>query len=109
MNLQEIRDRGGFVDPAPVRKEVEWTHTDNDGNVQVDKFAVHVRRQSFGVVERMLSGTDERSRSAVLVSGSILFGENADEAMGYEDAYQLDPSLAHVLIRAINEVNARKN
>ena len=36
-------------------------------------------------------------------------GDDATETMSYEDAYQLHPGLAHALIRAINEVNARKN
>ena len=29
--------------------------------------------------------------------------------VSYDDAYQLDPSFAHVLIKAVNEVNSRKN
>ena len=109
MKLQELRDRGGFVDAVPVKKEVTWKRKDGAGVEQSDTFFIHVRRQSFGIIERLLSGDDQRSRSAVLISNSVLFGEQADEVMSYDDAYQLDASLAHVLIRAVNEVNARKN
>lgn len=110
LNLQQLRERGAFVDPVPVPKEVTWERKGKDGEVLSDVFTVHVRRQSFGVVERMLSNiNDDRSRSAMLVSSSLLFGDNADEVMSYDDAYQLDPSFAHVLIKAVNEVNSRKN
>jgi len=109
MNLEQLRQAGAFVDPAPVREEVEWTHKTEDGETVTEKFAVHVRRQSFGAVDRLFSSLDDRSRSAWLISQSVLLGPEAREQFTYDDAYQLDPGLAYVLIDVINRVNTAKN
>jgi hypothetical protein len=56
-------------------------------------------------MERLVQGiTDEQSRSATYLSATILLGDG-DEPLTYEDAYQLDPSLATVLLSAAREVN----
>lgn len=65
-----------------------------------------VKRQSFGSIERLfLSDEDDRSKSAAYIAATVLLGDKGAEPMSYEDAYQLEPSLAGVLIKAVNEVN----
>jgi tail assembly chaperone len=68
---------------------------------------VFVKRQSFGSIERLFlkDDDDDRSRSAAYIADTILLGDKGTEPMSYNDAYQLEPSLAKVLIEAINSVN----
>lgn len=106
MNLKELKARGGFVSAVPVKKEVEWTHVDpQTGEEVTDKFGVFVKKQSFGAIERLFIGKDDQSKSATFISECILLGEDGKDQMTYQDAYQLDPGLAAVLVKAINEVN----
>lgn len=52
---------------------------------------MHIRRQSFGVIERLFApGEAEQSRNAKYISGSVLLGEEGTEPLTYEDAFNLD-------------------
>jgi hypothetical protein len=104
MNLKELRERGGFVASAPIPRDVEWKHFDEAGEEVTEKFIVHVAKQSFGDIERLYLGSDDRSKAATFISQCIRLGDGT-ERMTYEDAYQLDPGLAAVLVQAANEVN----
>lgn len=104
MDIRELKAKGGFVSTSPVPIEVEWEHEDDAGEAVTDKFTVHVVRQSFGAVEKLFASETDRSRSAAFIAQCIRFGDGA-EKMTYDDAYQLDPGLAAVLMRAINDVN----
>lgn len=95
MNLSELRSAGGFISPEPQRVSIEW---------RARRFDVFVKRLSFGDVEAMLSGQDDRSRSATMIAASILLGEGR-EPISYDDAYRLEVSLATKLIEAINSAN----
>ena len=56
MNLKQLKAKGGVVDATLVKKEVIWAHVDpKTGKPVTDKFTVHVRRQSFGVIERLFA------------------------------------------------------
>jgi hypothetical protein len=94
MNLAEIRNLGAFVSPDPVKVKVEWKE---------HQFDVWVKQFSFGELET-LELNAEGSRSARIISASILLGE-AKEPIQYEDAFRLDPQLASKLIEAFNKVN----
>jgi hypothetical protein len=130
MNLQELKARGGFVSSEPVKKSVTWKHETADGQEIDDKFYIYVVRQSFGSVEKLLTGINDRSKTAAFISACVRFMANTDEAkeyekkraddptmpvrldllesMSYEDAYQLEPSLAGALVVAINDVNGEQ-
>lgn len=130
MDLKQLKARGGFVSAEPAKKAVAWKHEDDTGAEIEDKFDVYVVRQSFGSVEKLLTGLDDRSKSASFISACVRFLVGTDEAlayeaqcrddpslpvrmeflesMSYEDAYQLAPSLAGALVRAINEVNGEQ-
>lgn len=106
MNLKELRENGGIVPATPVKREITWVHSGDDGEV-TDVFTVLVRKASFGTIERLLgaSTSDDRSMAAAYISESILLGEDGGERLSYEDAYQLEPSLARLFMEAINAVN----
>lgn len=106
MKLLELR--GAVVSAELIRKDVTWTRT-VDGEELVDSFVVFVKRPSFGDVERIFVGGDERSRSAAMISACVRLGENGEETLTYDQAYQLTPSLAAVLGDAIREANSEKN
>lgn len=101
MKLADLRAAGGFVSPAPVKRTVTWTP---DGRDPVT-FDVWIKRRSFGAIERLFADDDDRSKSAAYIAESIALGEHGKDKLTYEDAYQLEPSLARVLIEALNEVN----
>lgn len=105
MNLKELRAKGAFVSAEPVKRDLSWTHTDGDVEV-TDQFSVWVKKHSFGTIERVfVTDKDDQSRSALLISESVFFGDEGKERISYVDAYQLDPSLAGLLMAAITEVN----
>ncbi len=107
MNLQQLTEKGGFVEAAPVKMPVTWTRKNAAGEDLTDEFDVWVRRRSFGTFERVASLGEDRSRSAKMLSECVLLDE-AQESLSYEQAYQLDPSLAMALIEAVKEASAPK-
>jgi hypothetical protein len=110
MDLFALKNLGAFVSSVPVKRTVTWARKDDEGVDQTTTFDIHVKRIAFGDIERIYHDKEdaERSRTAALIAASILFGEQADQPISYEDAYQLAPSLAHVLNTAIAEVNGTK-
>lgn len=107
MNLQQLLDKGGFVDVAPVQVPVTWTRQNAKGEEVVDKFNVWVRKRSFGTFERVAALGQDRSRAATMLSECVLLGD-AQEPISYEQAFQLEPTLAWVLIAAVKDASAPK-
>ncbi|OPA92403.1 hypothetical protein BFW87_17480 [Pseudomonas fluorescens] len=107
MNLKQLKAKGGIVDGQPVKKDVSWTHLDSKTGKEVtDTFTLHIRRQSFGVIERLFTGGESaQSRNASYLAASVMLGAEGDEALSYDDAYSLEPSLGFVILNAVNEVN----
>lgn len=105
MLLKDLIDKGGFVSAEPVKKSVEWVH-EVDGEEVTDTFDVWVLKQSFGHMERIWAGPDDKSRSAALISECIRFGDKAQEQLTYDQAFSLHPGLATSLMVAFNEVNS---
>lgn len=106
MKLSELKSKGGFVAGAPVAKEVTWKRKGDAGEDVEDTFTVHIIKQSFGTIEAIWSGKDDKSsKAADYIAQSVRLGDDGKERMSYQDAYQLDPGLAAVLIAAVNEVN----
>jgi len=107
MNLKQLKARGGIVDGQPVKKEVSWKHLDAESGQEVtDSFTLHIRRQSFGVIERLFAQDQtEQSRNASYLAACVSLGDDGTEALGYDDAYNLEPSLGFLILNAVNEVN----
>lgn len=105
MKLSELKSKGGFVAGAPVAKEVTWKRMGEAGEEVADTFKIFVIKQSFGTIESIWSGKEDKSKAAQYISESVRLGDDGKERMSYQDAYQLDPGLAAVLIAAVNEVN----
>ena len=103
MNLKELRAKGAFVSAHPVKKSVTWKTSEGEDVA----FDVYVKKLSFGDYERLfLSESDDRSRMARVLAETVKLGDEGKEDLSYEDAYQLEPSLARALIDAVNGVNA---
>lgn len=106
MKLDELRARGGLIDPTLVKKNVLWNKVDEDGEIDAVNFDVFVRKNSFGLLDLAnQEARNGRSRSATVIANGIRLGENGEEEMTYEDAYNLEPSLSVVLFNAFMEVN----
>ncbi len=110
MNLADLKGKGGFVSSKPVKKEVVWKRKVDGAEVE-DSFTIHVRPMSYGDIERIFIDPkdEDRSRTAALLSESVLLGDDGKERLTYQDAYQLAPSLAAALSKVVSEVNALKN
>ncbi|MDH0645575.1 phage tail assembly chaperone family protein, TAC [Pseudomonas sp. GD03858] len=111
MNINQLKALGGIVDSQRVRKEVVWNRPDpQTGEMLAQTLVVHVRRHSFGVIERLFAEQESsHSRNAHYLAASISLGEEGEEPLRVEDAFNLEPSLGFVLLNAINEVNGTGN
>lgn len=108
MKLSELKDKGGIVDAALVKKSVTWIRVGDDGEKETLAFDVFIKRLSFGVMERVMKADPadpERSLTAALISEGVRFGDSGEEEISYVDAFQLQPGLARVLSIAVKEVN----
>ena len=108
MDINELREKGAFVQLPPVPTEASWTHSDGNGGEVTDTFIIHVRKMSVGWIDRVFDigrKSKKSSRTAAIISEAILFGENGEEKMTYEQAFSLDYGLSLVLVRAFNKVN----
>lgn len=95
MKLAELKKAGGFIDREPQLVPVKWRDYE---------FDIHVKKLSFGAVEQLFQESDEKSRSARMISACVLMGEDK-EPLSYRDAYDLEVTLATELINAINRIN----
>lgn len=105
MKLNDLKKLGGVVSAAPVQKEITWKKVDESGVEQEYKFTVFVIKHSFGTIEQIYADKEDRSKAAAFIAKSIRLGEKGEEVLTYEDAYQLESSLATQFLGAINEVN----
>lgn len=99
MNLAELKAAGAFVAPEPIKETVTWNgHT----------FDVWIKPVSFADSEKMISAmaAGDTSRGALLLSNSVLLGDDR-EALTYEDAIKLEPSLAMTLVHTVQKVKDR--
>lgn len=102
--LEDLKAVGAFFSDKPVQKAIKFVL---DG--QEYDATIWVKRLSVGEQERlaMLSHSDDRKGSALLISEIVLLGDGA-ERISFEDAYRLSPSLAMAMMEAIEEVNGAK-
>lgn len=96
MNLKELAELGAFVSNDTVEVPVEWNGK---------KVTAHVRRLSYGDYESLGDVKEGFSRGATILS-KALFLPDQGRLMTYEEAYQLNPNFAEVLVKAITEAKA---
>ena len=125
MNLKQLKAKGGIVDGALVKKEVTWVHADaKTGKDVTEKFDVHIRRQSFGVIERLfapgvvgtisktlaVSGASAESANAALIqlgqafASGVLRGEELNSVM--EQAPALAQAIAAGMGKTVGELRS---
>ena len=111
MDLNQLREKGGFVSLTPVSQEVSWTRPSPEGEDVTDTFTVRIKKFSAGAIERLWADSGkakDQSSSAYLISKAVFLGDEGEQMLGYDDAFQLDPTLAEALIETIDKVNPLK-
>ncbi len=106
MKLDELQKIGGFVSKEPAKEELTWTPPEGEPVT----FTVFIKRLSAGAIERLWVDTrkEDRSHSAALISESVWLGEDGKERLSYDQAFQLEMTLATALLDAIDRVNPHK-
>ncbi len=103
MNIADLEKLGAFVSPTMDKIPVEWKHN-VDGEERIDNFDIHIKKLSFGAFDRIYAiSNKDKSTTALLISESIRLGDKGEQALSYEDAERLDPSLAFAINDAINK------
>lgn len=105
-NLTQLKAAGGIVSREPVKKEVTWTHVSPDGEEMADTFFIYVQKPTFGSV-LSIGKTADREQLALTLSKTLMLEDDKGKPafISYEDAMQLDPGLAMVLLAAVREVS----
>lgn len=104
MDLKQLQKSGGFVSADLVKRKCVWAHKDEAGEEHKEVFDVFIKRAPFGAIERAL--LDETlSRSSAIISACIRLGDKGQQELSYDQAYQLQPSLARIFMEAIATVN----
>jgi endo-alpha-1,4-polygalactosaminidase (GH114 family) len=109
MRIADLRSKGAFVSTEPVKRTIEWTHQDAEsGEIVTDTFDVWVIHPSFGMIETAFKEEKSEIKSAqsAAIAACIRLGEDATERLSYDDAYNLNPTLAQAMIAAINSTGA---
>jgi len=105
-SLAQLKAAGGIVSRAPIKKTLTWLHKNEEGEEVSDTFDAYIVKQSFGSLADLYKDTS-REQLAVAISKALQLENDKGklESMTYEDAYQLEPTLAHVILDAIRDVN----
>lgn len=110
MDLKTLIQKGALVSGELIQKGVEWVHEDLETGEEVtDQFVVHIlKRMSFGAFDRIYGSAKalDKSQAATLVSEVVRFGEDGSEKLTVEQAHELHPGLAMVLVNAAQSVYA---
>lgn len=101
MKFEDLKNAGALVPTDGERKTVTWK---NPHTKEEFTFDIFVKRRSYGSVERIYIDDSGKAKGALTISECVLIGEAA-EPISYEDAFNLEPSLASVFMKAIGEVN----
>lgn len=108
MDLKTLLQKGALVSGEMVQKGVEWVHEDLESGEEIaDQFVVHIiKRMSFGAFDRVYgnAGNLDKSKAATLISEVVRFGEEGTERLSIEQAHDLHPGLAMVLVNAAHKV-----
>lgn len=95
MNIQQLKEMGGFVADEPTIKTVKFNDVE---------FEVGILPLAYGRVEQMTKlGGEFQTR---LIAETIVLADG--ERLTYEQAFSLTPEFAAVLLVAVNEVLAKK-
>lgn len=116
------QDSGALVNVQLVRKEADWTRFVGDEE-RTDRIQFFVRRVSHAAFTQASVGaiggseglgyTDENGEfvkveggnvNSSLIAACIRHGDSGELAFSYVEAYRLEPALAGIFTRAINEV-----
>jgi hypothetical protein len=102
MNLSELIDAGGVISSALAEKKIEWKNPETGA---IYKFKIYIKKLPYGDMEKIWGSGDEKSRISLFISQAIRLGDGGKDALSYEMAYQLEPSLARVFIDAAHNIN----
>jgi len=106
MNIEQLTALGGVISAAAVPEEITWIREDESGGLLTDSFLIHVKQLAYGDIEQFRNAQANkkdlsRSYAAHLISLGVRLGENGEEQLTYEQAYQLHPTLAGAMLAKV--------
>jgi hypothetical protein len=107
MDLKQLKAVGGFASSKLIPVKKIWETPDGE-KVDIEFFVI---RRSFGQAEQFYKLTQEKkdiSVSSTLISEAVRLGKDGKERLTYEQAYELEPSLATLFFEGINEASSPK-
>jgi hypothetical protein len=108
MTLDDLMEKGGFVSPDLVPKEVTWEGAKGGPST----FTIYIKPPSAGTVDRgaralRATGGDIEAELAprpLLISATVFFDADGKEGIVYAKACELNEGLCQVLYAAVTEV-----
>jgi hypothetical protein len=112
MDLKQLQELGGFVPKAPIKRSVKWQPLNEDGTPKGDElqFDIFIRKLSFGSLERLFDDKQpmDRARMSAYIADAVCLGEGGKQRLSYQQAFDLEPTLATAFMSAVGEVNGVK-
>jgi hypothetical protein len=112
MDLKQLQELGGFVPKLPIKRPVTWQPVNDDGTPKGDEltFDVFIRKLSFGALERLFDDKQpiDRQRMSAYIADAVSLGDEGKQRISYQQAMELEPTLATALMNAVGEVNSVK-
>lgn len=104
ISVESLREVGAFAG-QPVKKTIEWTQIDDDGNEQQFSAFTYIRRDSCASFERQARSLSEGRETVATRIASSVCDENGALVFTYEQALELRDTISAALFKAIIEVN----
>jgi len=113
MDIEKLRELGGFVSPTPVEKEVTWQPRNEDGTPLGEPvtFTVRIKKLSAAASSRVFAKDEkdieaDRDTNSMLLSNSLMMQSGDDwRFITYEEASNLALTLAAKFTEAVNAAN----
>lgn len=107
----QLKAAGGFVAPEPIKREVVWERTDEEGQEKTDTFDIYIVRVNLGTMLAANKAPEGAEPVAYELSRYLMLDNDKGkpELITYEEACCLEPTLAAAILKVVKEARTPKN